>query len=346
MSYATVIVLAGVAFALSAWLTQRFLRPTSFFHVLDHPGSRSLHEQPVPRSGGVAMLSGFFAAVALVFLIGTISATAQWICGAALVLGVVSFVEDRHGLARRYRLAAHGLAAAALLPAGLAPEYVVVAGAGMSLGFATAAALLLLGTVWMINLYNFMDGMDGFAGGMAIIGFGALAVAGWTQGEPEFGLLAALVASSAAGFLLFNFPSPKARIFLGDAGSTVLGFLAAAFCLWAEAAGVLPLWAGLLVFSPFIVDASVTLGRRLAHGERIWEPHRSHYYQRLVRLGWGHRKTVVRAYGLMLVCAAAGLKGARMPPQDQIWLIAMCAALYVLIAYKVRHLERIAGRPQ
>ena len=96
---------------------------------------------------------------------------------------------------------------------------------------------------------------------------------------------------------------PAGRLFLGDTGSTALGFLAAAGSLWGSQAGLFPFWAALWVFSPFIVDATVTLLRRLVCGERIWEAHRSHYYQRLVLLGWGHRRTVLAEYVLMLACA-------------------------------------------
>jgi UDP-N-acetylmuramyl pentapeptide phosphotransferase/UDP-N-acetylglucosamine-1-phosphate transferase len=190
----------------------------------------------------------------------------------------------------------------------------------------------------MINLYNFMDGMDGFAAGMAVAGFGALSLAGWIADAPGFGLVSGLIAAAAAGFLIWNFP--PARIFMGDAGSISLGFLAAAMSLWAARDGILALWASALVFSPFIVDATVTILRRATAGERIWEPHRSHHYQRLVRLGWGHRKTVLRAYVLMSACAASALQGARMAPGDQLWLIAFWTVIYGLIGFKVALLER------
>jgi len=337
--------IAAVAFAVAAVLTRRFLAPDSVFHILDQPTNRSLHSQPVPRTGGVALLVGFLAASLAAYAIFGLSTTALWITAIGCLLGMVSFIEDRFGLARRYRLAAHLLAALALLPAGLVPTQSLVPGAVLPLPMIAIQFAVLLGTVWMINLYNFMDGMDGFAGGMAVFGFGALGVAGWLHGSAEFALINFILAASAAGFLLFNFPAPKARIFMGDAGSTALGFFAAACVLWAEREGILPLWAGLLVFSPFIVDASVTLARRLWRREKIWLPHKTHYYQRFVQLGWGHRKTVLRGYLLMLVCAGAALQGARSSGRDDgLWLLAMCGALYGLIAFKVHLLERMTGR--
>ena len=94
---------------------------------------------------------------------------------------------------------------------------------------------------------------------------------------------------------------------MGDTGSSVLGFLMAAMMIWADNKGIFPLWTGVLVFSPFIVDASLTLLRRAFNGEKIWQAHRSHLYQRLVLSGWGHRRTVVMEYGMMLSCAALAL---------------------------------------
>ena len=168
---------------------------------------------------------------------------------------------------------------------------------------------------WIVNLYNFMDGMDGFAGGMTVIGFTTLAALCASRGAAELAAMSLAVAASALGFLLFNFP--PARIFMGDLGSSLLGYLCAVAMLSAESSASIPLWISALVFSPFIVDASVTLARRTLAGERPWRAHRDHFYQRLVRLGWGHRKTVVCEYGLMLACAvsaAAALPSAAGPP--------------------------------
>ena len=153
-----------------------------------------------------------------------------------------------------------------------------------------ALGLTLLYIVWMINLYNFMDGMDGFAGGMAVFGFGALAVLGLIGDALTFAISGLVIAAAAGGFLTRNFP--PARIFLGDVGSSVLGLLAAAMTLWGAGLGLFPLWVGLLVFSPFIVDATWTLLRRIVNAEPFWRAHRSHHYQRLVLAGWGHRRTV------------------------------------------------------
>lgn len=341
MSMIIAAVLVGAAFALSAWLTRRFIDPRSLFHVLDHPNERSLHRDPVPRSGGVALLLALTAAAAAgEFLIG-FPPQLGWIAAGAFALGFISYREDRYGITRRFRLLAHLGTALLLLAAGLAPEGLEFAGRVWELNRPLALALTLLYVVWMTNLYNFMDGMDGFAAGMAVSGFGALAWAGWLGGAPLFALASALTAAAAGGFLLWNFP--PARIFMGDAGSATLGFLAAAFSLWAARERIMPLWGSLLLFSPFIVDASVTLLRRLLRGEKVWQAHRSHYYQRLVQAGWGHRRTVLRFYLLMGACALSALQGMRMAPREQLWLLAMWTAIYLLLALKVRLVERGRG---
>jgi UDP-N-acetylmuramyl pentapeptide phosphotransferase/UDP-N-acetylglucosamine-1-phosphate transferase len=142
--------------------------------------------------------------------------------------------------------------------------------------------------VWSLNLYNFMDGSDGLAAAMAIVGFGAYAVAEIAGGAP--GTLPLAVAAAVLPFLAVN--APPARMFMGDVGAVPLGFLAATIGLDGFQAGRWPAWFPVLVFLPFIADATTTLVRRLWRRERVWEAHRSHYYQRLHRLGAGHRGTL------------------------------------------------------
>ena len=128
---------------------------------------------------------------------------------------------------------------------------------------------------------------------------------------------------------------------MGDAGSSLLGFLAAGLSLWASAAGIFPLWIAVLVFSPFIVDATVTLGRRFWRRERVWEAHKSHCYQRLVQLGWGHRKTVVWEYLLMMLCSLSAVAALHLGPTYQWWLLGSWIVIYVTLIVLV---NRLAGR--
>ncbi len=185
-------------------------------------------------------------------------------------------------------------------------------GLTLNLGLVPSFGLTLLLVVWMINLYNFMDGMDGLAGGMAVFGFGALAILGWRGDELAYALTCASIAATAGGFLTANFP--PARLFLGDLGSTSLGLLAAALALQGSALELFPLWVAGLAFSPFILDATATLVRRAFRGDRLWQAHRSHHYQRLVLAGWSHRRVMLRAWALMAACAACAVAAPGLTP--------------------------------
>ncbi|HEX4942808.1 MAG TPA: glycosyltransferase family 4 protein [Usitatibacteraceae bacterium] len=262
------------------------------FRIVDHPGDRSLHATPTPRIGGIGLMLG---AMPVVFYFG--APDVRWIAGAAVVLAVVSFIDDVKSLPVAIRLPCH-LAAAALA--------VGVTWPGVGIGSAASvaiAAAALLAIAWMTNLFNFMDGADGLAGGMALIGFGALAVAALRGGDAALAYAALALSASAAGFLVFNIP--PARVFMGDAGSVPLGFLAGALGWLGAVRGVWPWWFPVLVFSPFIVDATVTLARRVAKGEPFLRAHRSHYYQRLVLGGWSHRRLAAAAWVLMTAVAAS-----------------------------------------
>jgi len=329
----TSILAFGIAFGLSRWLARSSRAPRLF----DHPNARSLHQRPIPRTGGLAVLGGLLVGG---FLIGVTLPGARTSLAFLLLgltpLALISFLDDRRSVAARWRLLVHLGAAASLMATGFVPDALELPGLTPLLPRAIAGLLALLFVVWMINLYNFMDGMDGFAGGMAVIGFAALAWLGRT--DVGFAGFCLTVAAASAGFPACNFP--PARIFLGDTGSTTLGFLAAACGLWGSRAGLFPFWAALLVFSPFIVDATVTLLRRLARGERVWEAHRSHYYQRLVLLGWGHRRTVLAEYALMLACAGSALLAVHLSPAAQLGLAGLWCGLYSLLLVGVGRLER------
>lgn len=257
---------------------------------LDAPNERSLHSTPTPRIGGIAIM------------IATLSAFAAHAAGAALlgctlVLACVSYLDDRTGLPTWLRFAVHAL---------VAVVFMIAQGPAAS-GWLTV--LLVLAIVWMTNLFNFMDGSDGLAGGMALFGFGTYAIAAWLQGDTALATICAIVAAAAAGFLVFNLH--PARVFMGDTGSIPLGFLSAALGLMGWQSGDWPLWFPIVVFAPFVCDATITLLRRLARGERVWQAHKTHYYQRLVQLGWGHARTAWAEYALMIVAAAIALAAYR-----------------------------------
>ena len=309
------------AFAVT-WVAIAFLLHGFSDRILDRPNERSLHQQPVPRTGGIGVAAGIAASIPLA---SPIEWWPLWL-GAALLVGV-SFAEDLGGLPIVGRLVAHFLSAGALAVCLLAQ--------GLGWGW---AAVMIVPVVWMINLYNFMDGMDGLAGGMAVFGFGFLAVLSWAGNHQPLMLVSASIAAAAAAFLLFNFH--PARIFLGDAGSTTLGFLAAGLGLIGWQYEVWSLWVPLLVFSPFIVDASVTLARRLVRGEKFWQAHRSHYYQRLVLSGWSHRRTALAEYGVMVCCGIGALAFQQASDGLRFVLVGMWALGFLGLARSVWAMER------
>ncbi len=295
--------------ALIVWLR----RSAWAARLSDRPNERSLHTQPTPRIGGIAIvLSSMPFAMAL----AAPGLEVIWVL--ALALALVSLADDLRSLPIALRLAAH-FAAAAIAVASMTGAMVESS--------LLAALAAMVGLAWMTNLYNFMDGADGLAGGMTVVGFAACALAAAQSGDTPLALGCAVLASSALGFLLFNFP--PARLFMGDAGSIPLGFLAGALGLAGAIRGTWPPWFPLLVFSPFWVDASATIARRLLHRERIWIAHRSHYYQRLVLMGWSRRRLAVCAYALMSAAATSALAGRTQVGAIQCAILIVWAVLYV-----------------
>lgn len=331
--------------ALLAWLATRSLAdPDSRFAVLDTPNERSLHVRPTPRTGGLGIDLAVLAGWTVSALFGGLDAKLLAIPVGGAVIAWVSFLDDRGGIAARWRFLVHLLGGIVVLIAGLGLERVTLPALTLEVGAAAGAVLTILFVVWMTNLYNFMDGMDGFAGGMSVFGFGFLGASMWTRGDPAGGVAALIVAAASSGFLAFNFP--PAKIFLGDVGSAPLGFVAAALMLRADQRGGLPLWASVIVFSPFITDATVTLVRRLLNGEKIWQAHRSHFYQRLVQLGWGHRRTVLAEYLFMIVAGAASTASTCLGASAQWALIAASVVIYAAAMLAVTALEQRARAPE
>jgi UDP-N-acetylmuramyl pentapeptide phosphotransferase/UDP-N-acetylglucosamine-1-phosphate transferase len=316
-----------IAFTVSLGLSLLLARARGRWQILDIPNQRSLHTRPTPRTGGIAILLGCAAALSVAWFTQEILIASTPLLIAITLLAIVALIDDRHTLGAGPRLLIQIIAASLLLFTSESP----------SLGILMQITALLF-LVWMINLYNFMDGMDGFAGGMAVIGFASFALLAWQAGNMEFALGCAIVVAAAAGFLLLNFP--PARLFMGDTGSTVLGLLAGVVILYAHSEAILPVWLGLLVFSPFIVDASVTLATRILRGEKFWQPHKTHYYQKLVQIGWGHKRTVLAEYALMSAAGASAVVAADQSLARQTVIIAGWAVLYVILIYLIHRAEQ------
>jgi UDP-N-acetylmuramyl pentapeptide phosphotransferase/UDP-N-acetylglucosamine-1-phosphate transferase len=268
--------------------------------ILDHPNARSSHRVATPRGGGIALTGSVLLIWAAIGIGGRLSPAVIGIVLGTLLLGIVSWVDDLRGLSPLLRLAVQVVAVAmgvAALPLrrNAFPSGVAGALCGGTVGLAW---------VWWINLYNFMDGIDGLAGSeAAAIGLGLLLFAGFGAGvDPQLAWLAAAIFGAAIGFLVWNW-SP-ARIFLGDVGSTTLGYLTGFLLLGIGLSGhwqialLLPLY--------FLADATITLGLRLARGKRLWAAHREHFYQRATDRGLTHAAVTTRVIVANLVLIACG----------------------------------------
>ena len=295
-------VLLIVSLAVLAWFLTALLRRYALARsLLDVPNARSSHSLPTPRGGGVAIVVAFLAGLCLAFFAGLGIAAELFyaLLGAGLGIALLGFLDDHGHIAARWRLLGHFLAAAwALYWLGGLPPLAVFGGLLQLswIGHVLAAFYL----VWLLNLYNFMDGIDGIASVEAIcvcLGGAILYALLETSLLTDLPLL--MLAAAVLGFLLWNFP--PARIFMGDAGSGFLGIVLGVLSLQAAWTNPLLLWAWLILLGVFIVDATLTLLRRLLRGEKVYEAHRSHAYQYASRRFGRHLPVTMAVAALNLV---------------------------------------------
>ena len=271
----------------SAVLTALVRRLALAHGVLDIPNERSSHSSATPRGGGMAIVVTTTTAVLVLAVQGSVPRdVCVALIGGGIAAAVVGFVDDRFAVPAGVRLAVH-LSAAAWAVYWLGGLTAVRLGDHIApLGW-VGGVLAVLGIAWVLNLFNFMDGIDGIAASEAVFvaGAGALLSAGGGAGVTD---AAAVFACACGGFLIWNWP--PAKIFLGDVGSGYLGYVIAVLALAATRADSAAVWVWLILGGVFFVDATVTLLRRLVRGERVYEAHRSHAYQWLARRWGSHSK--------------------------------------------------------
>lgn len=260
-------------------------------NVLDVPNERSSHVEPTPRGGGVAIVAGFFAGMAVLVSLGGVERdVAVALVGAGALVAVTGFLDDHAHIPARHRLIAHFAAAIwALAWLGGLPPFAVL-GTTVAAGWA-GNVLAAIALVWLLNLYNFMDGIDGIAGVEAITVCLGAGVVYYPHDLGGAWVLPALIAAAALGFLAWNLP--PARIFMGDAGSGFLGVVLGILTIHGARLAPALLWSWLILLGTFVVDATVTLLRRLHHRERVHEAHRSHAYQHAARRAGSHRPVII-----------------------------------------------------
>ncbi len=344
-----VALVAVTVFALSAGGVELIRRWAERSRVLDLPGERSSHTAPTPRGGGLAIVLVTVLAAAVIVLAGRRPSGLApiWLAvGVAIVAGV-SWLDDLRSLPTVVRLAAH-VAAAGVAIAGLGwlERVDVPLAPVVLLGGGVGVAVTVIWVVGLTNAYNFMDGIDGIAGGQAVVaGLGWFALGG----EPAIRVLGVIIAAASVGFLVHNWQ--PARIFMGDVGSAFLGYAFAVIPLAASHRDPRLAFAGVLLVWPFVFDTTFTLLRRLRRGENVFVAHRSHLYQRLVIAGWQHR-TVSLLY-TALAALGAGLAmfwlrgGTVGPPLAAAGVVLGALGLWVLVGVNERRTRpaRGAARP-
>jgi UDP-N-acetylmuramyl pentapeptide phosphotransferase/UDP-N-acetylglucosamine-1-phosphate transferase len=321
----TVAVLAAtwvLIFGLRRWLVARA--------ILDRPVARSSHRVPVPRGAGLALLPALVAGVLALAAAGWTPAGTVVAMAAAIGLALVSWLDDLHGMPIPARLAAQALAVLAGLAAlgsgavfqGLLPPL-------------TDRALAGVLWLWFVNLYNFMDGIDGIAAGETVaLGVGvALTLARAGTSDDGAAWVALLVAAAGLGFLPWNWH--PARIFLGDVGSVPLGYILGWLLLGLAGRG---LWAPALILPLYyLADASITLGLRLHRRARVWQAHREHFYQRAVGRDGDHAAVVRFILAGNAVLVALAVIAVRAPWAALALAAGAVAALLALLRRRALH---------
>jgi Fuc2NAc and GlcNAc transferase len=338
---------ATVAFLFALSLSDRLRAWAAAHAFVDRPTERGLSDRPVPLLGGVAIaLGGWGVALAAIALGGEVPSPMVALAVCSLALGGLGLVDDRRPLPVAPRLIAQVLVAAVFVRWVGAPETITLA-RGVSIHLSAAVALPL-GVVWLVaatNLYNFMDGLDGLAGTQGFAAGVALALALAARGQTDLALVAACFGGASAGFLRFNLP--PARIFLGDAGAHLLGFVFAGLTL-VGARGVesLPVMVVPLALAPFLLDGTFTLVRRAILGERVWTPHATHLYQRAERAlasrgDASHRSVLIIYAAWILMSGVAAVVAAS---SDATVILALMATLVVTLLGVWRWVARLEAK--
>lgn len=284
--------LTCVVFLVALGVALLISREARYLGLVDVPNERSSHSRPTPRGGGL----GIFIAVTLgVWFWSTFTyADLVWrnvLIGAAAVTAI-GFWDDVRSVSAHWRFSVH-LIAAVFLVLAFPIDFNIEIFAGLSVGGLPAFLLSCIGVVCSINMFNFMDGIDGLAASEAVFVTGGGPVILLLIGAPHtpVAMVCALIAAASAGFLLANWA--PARIFMGDVGSGFLGFSIAAVALWTIVEHLMPIWTWVILGGVFVADATVTFFRRLCRGENVSSAHRMHAYQRLSRLWSSHRRVSI-----------------------------------------------------
>ena len=313
-------VIYGVLFLISLFLTYLIRIVALKKSLLAMPNERSSHTIPTPHGGGIAIAISWFFGLIYLFTCKGIEASLFYALMAGGALCLVSFLDDIYELSPKIRLFTQ--ASVALLGlymlGGLSK---IDSGIFVLENQLFTNAFAFLGIIWCINLYNFLDGIDGYAGSEALF----LGIAGYLLFGGDYYLV---LVASVGGFLFWNWE--KAKIFMGDVGSTLLGYNVAILALYSQNKGVsIVIW--LILFGLFWFDATLTLYRRYKNGEKLSEAHRKHSYQRAVQSGWSHQKVVMITMSLNLFLFILGYSALQYQRWIFVYFIVALIVLFIVV---------------
>jgi len=309
--------------------------------VVDIPNERSSHNRPTPRGGGMAIVASFFVAMLLTRFFYPFDGKTYWgLLVNAAAIAILGIIDDLHTLSRRRRFVVWIIIAVVSMAFGIRLRAVALPVIGIiPLGILSP----LITFVWLIgltNLYNFMDGIDGLAGGEAISVAGFLAIISLMYGNTFVFVTSLIVLGSALGFLLHNLP--PARIFMGDGGSNFLGFVFAALAIIGSQSGAIsvPFVIPVILLGAFLFDATITLLKRIPKGKNWLEPHRNHYYQRLIILGYSHKRVTSLYCSLSILLGFVALLYSRTNGLRALMLLVLTLLPFLFLAVAVNKLEK------
>ena len=326
------IAVVGCASLLASAMATGVVRRLALVHgVIDVPNQRSSHQTPTPRGGGISIVASTTIALAVLNWLGLIRIELLMaIAGGGVAVATVGFVDDRRPLSVGVRFAVHLAAAvwALLWLGGLPPMRI----GGQLFTFGWSGYVLgVLGIVWVLNLFNFMDGIDGLAAAQAIfVAWGGALLAIVAAASPGVCAAAIVFGAACCGFAAWNWP--PAKIFMGDVGSGYLGYVIAVLALAAARDNPIAVLVWLILGAVFFVDATVTLIRRLARGERVQAAHRSHAYQWLARRWKSHLRVTVAVTIINLLWVLPCACFATLHPGSAVWIVLVALAPLVVLA--------------
>ncbi len=331
----------AAAFLLSYFGVEYFRRWSIKKGIVDLPNERSSHAVPTPRGGGIVIVAVCLVFYVLISVIYTHHFAWGYFAGAILI-ALISWLDDLHSISFAWRFLVHSAAAALVIfdLGFLHSLYIPAIGYSMTLGI-SGMILTLLWIVWLINAYNFMDGIDGIAGLQAVLAAIGWYALGMFLGESGIYFYSGVLAVASLGFLIHNWP--PAKIFMGDVGSSFLGFTFAVMPLLAldrvsDNAVFLPIASILLIWF-FVFDAALTLFVRLFGRKKIWNAHREHIYQRRIIAGASHR-SVTLLYGaftsIVIFSAAVAIIYRGISEIFLVFITLFLSAALIFLGYKKR----------